>query len=107
MIPVLGHELGGLLDPFRLSQHVALLDLLVLVPGGLERPVVAILRPERAWGGPLELPDRVREAASEASAVMLFGARVLLEGLSADWVLQAPGADARTLMAAVGKSIRA
>ncbi|MHC4938555.1 MAG: glycoside hydrolase family 3 N-terminal domain-containing protein [Planctomycetota bacterium] len=75
--------------------------------GGLDRPVVAILRPERAWGGPLELPDEVSKAASEATAVMLFGAPILLEGLSANWVLQAPGADARTLRAAVRKSIRA
>jgi hypothetical protein len=73
--------------------------------GGLSRPVVAILRPERAWGGPLTLPKSVQQASESADAVMLFGAPVLLEGSKANWVLHAPGSDRRTLQAAVRKSI--
>jgi beta-glucosidase-like glycosyl hydrolase len=68
---------------------------------GLDRPSVAILRPERAWGGPLELSEAVRKAANEASALWLFGAEALADGLSPSWLLRAPGTDDRTLQAAV------
>jgi len=74
--------------------------------GGLARPLVAILRPERAWGGPLELPAAVRKAALGADAVLLFGAPALLEGMRPGWMLQAPGIDDQTLAAAIRRTIR-
>lgn len=73
---------------------------------GLDRPAVAILRPERAWGGPLELSAAVRSAAKEASALWLFGASALADGLSPAWLIKAPGTDDRTLSAAVRTAFR-
>jgi hypothetical protein len=73
--------------------------------GGLARPLVVIARPERAWGGPLELPETVRKAAQEAGAVILFGAPVLLAGWAPEWVLKAPGPDAGTVKAAFRRAI--
>jgi len=74
--------------------------------GGLARPAVAILRPERAWGGPLALPEPAREAARQAGAVLLFGAPALLGDLAPDWLLKAPGCDLRTIKAAIRRAFR-
>jgi beta-glucosidase-like glycosyl hydrolase len=74
-----------------------------LAPGdgaGLERPVVAILRADRAWAGSLALPEPVKRAAEAADAILLFGPTILLEGLRPEAVLVAPGQDPMTLRAA-------
>ncbi len=68
----------------------------------LSVPAVAILRRDRAWGGPLVLPDVVRAAAQEAELVILLGPPVLLDGLNPRALVQAPGEDPLTVEAVAG-----
>jgi beta-glucosidase-like glycosyl hydrolase len=64
---------------------------------GLAVPTVVILRSDRAWGGPLELPVEVAARARAAGLVILLGPRVLLEGLEPAAWIHAPGRDPHTL----------
>jgi beta-glucosidase-like glycosyl hydrolase len=66
-------------------------------PDGLAVPTLVILRSDRAWGGPLELPAEVAERARRAGLVILLGPRVLLEGLEPSAWIHAPGRDPYTL----------
>ncbi len=69
----------------------------VPLEAGLAVPSVIILRSDRAWGGPLELPAEVVARARRAGLVVLLGPRVLLEGLEPQAWIHAPGRDPRTL----------
>jgi beta-glucosidase-like glycosyl hydrolase len=64
---------------------------------GLAVPTVVILRSDRAWGGPLALPEDVLERARHAGLVILLGPKVLLAGLEPDAWIHAPGRDRYTL----------
>ncbi|MEM8883552.1 MAG: glycoside hydrolase family 3 N-terminal domain-containing protein [Planctomycetota bacterium] len=72
---------------------------------GFATPTVAILRPDRAWGGRLVLPDAVWEKVRKSPSVLLFGARSLLRDHTPGWLLWAPGSEEPTLRAAVRKAI--
>jgi len=69
-------------------------------PGpGLERPALALLRRDRAWAGPLVVPEAVRALAADDGLVVLLGPRRLLEGLARAALVHAPGQDPCTLVA--------
>jgi len=84
--PIRIFDLGGAEPPAALRLNLSV-------------PAVAILRRDRAWGGPLVLPEVVRAAAQEAALVILLGPPVLLEGLKPDSLVQAPGEDPLTVEA--------
>ena len=69
----------------------------VAFEAGLAVPTVVIVRSDRAWGGPLELPADVSERARRAGLVILLGPKVLLAGLEPPAWIQAPGRDPHTL----------
>jgi beta-glucosidase-like glycosyl hydrolase len=69
----------------------------VPLEAGLAVPAVVILRSDRAWGGPLELPADVTERARHAGLVILLGPKVLMAGLEPDAWIHAPGRDRHTL----------
>ena len=69
----------------------------VAFEAGLAVPTVVILRSDRAWGGPLELPSDVAARVRRAGLVILLGPQVLLAGLEPVAWIQAPGRDEHTL----------
>ncbi len=84
--PIRTFDLGGSDPPEALRRSLSL-------------PAVAILRRDRAWGGPLLLPPEARAAAREAGLLILLGPPVLMEGLHPPAWVQAPGEDPLTLEA--------
>ena len=71
---------------------------------GLECPALAVLRRDRAWAGPLVVPEAVRALADPGGLVILLGPRVLLEGLAHSAFVHAPGQDPLTLAAVCRKA---
>lgn len=64
---------------------------------GLEAPALALLRRDKAWGGPFDPPAPVRRIAARSALLLVLGPESLLEGIRpASWV-QAPGEDAETV----------
>jgi hypothetical protein len=72
--------------------------------GGLERPCVAVLRHDRAWGGPLALPVPVQALAREADVLILLGPEALGAGLEPRARIRAPGEDPATLREVVRRA---
>jgi len=66
---------------------------------GLERPTVAVLRKDKAWGGALELPAGVRRLCEAADVLILLGPEHLAAGLGPQARVLAPGQDPATLRA--------
>ncbi|MDH3591392.1 MAG: hypothetical protein OER88_05910 [Planctomycetota bacterium] len=74
---------------------------------GLAEPVVAVLRRDTAWGGALDLPGFVRAFAREAGLVWVCGPQLLLDALTPDRWIRAPGQDAATLAAMTRRALPA
>jgi beta-glucosidase-like glycosyl hydrolase len=68
---------------------------------GLEAPAVALLRRDKAWGGPVDPPPAVARLLEAAGLALVLGPARLAEGLSAPRVVQAPGEDPWTVEAAL------
>jgi len=66
---------------------------------GLDRPALALLRRDRAWGGPLAPPPALAQLARAAGLVIAVGRRSLLDGLDAAAWVHAPGDDPATVAA--------
>ncbi len=69
-------------------------------PGrGLAKRVFAVLRPDRAWGGELGLPDEVCKAMREAEVLVVLGPKSLIPAHGPALRVHGPGQDLETLAA--------
>jgi hypothetical protein len=67
-------------------------------PGqGLGGRVLLVSRSDRAWGGPVSVPDPIRRLAGEADVVVVCGPAALLEDLAPAAWIRAPGEDRASL----------
>ncbi|MHC4341984.1 MAG: glycoside hydrolase family 3 N-terminal domain-containing protein [Planctomycetota bacterium] len=73
--------------------------------GGLAVSTVALLRRDRAWAGPLELPPFARAMALRAGLLILLGPEVLGEGIEVPCRVHSPGMDPLTLQEVVRRAL--
>jgi len=71
---------------------------------GLAAPAVALLRRDKAWGGPLDPTPPLRALTDAARLVLALGPRRLLDGIRADAWVHAPGEDPFTVREVVRRA---